>query len=106
MGYTNRELMLLAYMKQHSGGLVVAAETNTAVNGYQVPVLSTEQVHAIYNAIISGKSVSIIDATEMMAFQGINTDVISEEIFVSFRYFDKMILEYSENGDITYKALA
>lgn len=84
---------------------VVTAEQNTTVNGYQVPQLTGDQLVEIYNASVIGKPVTVIDATGMMYFQGINADVVSEEIFVSFRYFTAMILEYSENGTISFVSL-
>lgn len=83
-------------------GIVVTADTNTTVNGYQVPALSAEQIQEIYNAVVAGKSVSVVDATEKMYFQGVDADVISNEVFVSFRYFNVMLLEYAEDGSINF----
>lgn len=95
-------LLLRSVIGGGESGKVVTAETNTTVNGYQVPQLTAEQIQVVYNTAVSGKSITIIDATETMIFQGINADVVSDDIFVSFRYFDKMFLEYDENGTITY----
>lgn len=80
---------------------IVSAENNTTVSGYQVPQLTSDQIVRIYNDIVAGKNVIIVDATDMMHFQGINADVISNELFISFRYFGNLVLEYSENGTIT-----
>lgn len=86
-------------------GTVITVENNITVNNYRVPQLTAEQVQEAYNAVATGKSVTIIDATETMLFSGINADVVSNEIFISFRYFDKMFLEYDENGIINYTAI-
>lgn len=90
---------------ERQSSVTITAANNTTINGYQVPSLTTEQVHEAYNAVMAGRAVTIIDATGSMAFQGINADVISNEVFVSFRYFDVMILDYDENGSIAFKEL-
>lgn len=92
------EVNLDGYARQ----IAVVAESNRTVNGYQVPVLSNTQLITIYNGVVAGDSVVITDATGMMHFEGINADMISDEIFVSFRYFDKMLLEYDEQGNIEF----
>lgn len=80
----------------------IQATTNKTVNGYQVPVLSDAQLLAIYNAVVAGDSVVITDANGMMHFTGINADIVSDAIFVNFRYFDKMLLEYTEGNVTTF----
>lgn len=85
------------------GGIIVEAAANKTVNGLIVPDLSDDQLHAIYNATVAGKSVTITDATGMMHFTGVTTDTVSDEVFVSFVYFDKMVLEYGEGGATTFK---
>lgn len=85
------------------GGIIVEAAANKTVNGLIVPDLSDDQLHAIYNATLAGKSVTITDATGMMHFTGVTADTVSDEVFVSFVYFDKMVLEYGEGGATTFK---
>lgn len=86
-------------------GIIVEASTNKTVNGLQVPSLTDEQLLAIYNATVAGKAVTITDATGKMHFTGVTADMISDEVFVSFVYFDKMVLEYGEGNATTYKEI-
>lgn len=86
-------------------GIIIEASTNKTVNGLQVPSLTDEQLLAIYNATVAGKAVTITDATGKMHFTGVTADMISDEVFVSFVYFDKMVLEYGEGNATTYKEI-
>lgn len=86
--------------------IIVTANTNVTVNGYQVPSLTTENVQAIYNGIVAGKEVVVVDATETMHFKINQADSVSGEVFISFLYYDIMLLEYDENANITYKEIA
>lgn len=88
------------------GGMVVEASTNKTVNGYQVPSLTDEQLLAIYNATVAGKAVTITDATGMMHFSGVTADMVSDEVYITFMYFNTMILEYGEGDVTTYKEIA
>lgn len=87
------------------GGVTIIALNNKTVNGYSVPSLTDDQLLAIYNATVAGKSVTITDATGMMHFSGVTADMVSDEVFVSFLYFDKMILEYGEGDTTTFKEI-
>ena len=86
--------------------ILITAESNTTVNGYQVPSLTSEQIIEIYNGIVAGKEVVVVDATETMHFKVNQADSMSDEIFISFLYFDIMILQYDENENITHKEIA
>lgn len=86
-------------------GIIVEASTNKTVNGLQVPSLTDEQLLAIYNATAAGKAVTITDATGKMHFTGVTADMVSDEVFVSFVYFDKMVLEYGEGGETTFQPI-
>lgn len=86
--------------------VIIRATVNTAINGYQVPLLTSENVQAIYNGIVAGKEVVVVDSTENMHFKVNQADRVSDDIFISFLYFDIMILEYDENENITYKEIA
>lgn len=85
-----------------SQAVVIQADQNKTVNGYVVPQLTDEQITQIHNFLVSGTSVVVADATGNMHFGGLNTDVISDEIYISFRYFDKMVLEYTMGNVTTY----
>lgn len=87
------------------GGVIIEAATNKTINGLQVPALTDEQLLAIYNATVAGKAVTITDATGMMHFSGVTADMVSDEVFVSFVYFDVMVLEYGEGDVTTFKAI-
>lgn len=87
------------------GGVIIEAATNKTVNGLQVPALTDDQLLAIYNATVAGKAVTITDATGMMHFSGVTADMVSDEVFVSFVYFDVMVLEYGEGDATTFKAI-
>lgn len=86
--------------------IIINAESNTTVNGYQVPVLSAENIQAIYNGIVAGREVVVTDATENMHFKVNQANTVSDEIFISYAYFDVMLLQYDESDNITYKELA
>lgn len=87
------------------GGVTIIALNNKTVNGYSVPSLDDDQLLTIYNATVAGKSVTITDATGMMHFSGVTADMVSDEVFVSFLYFNKMILEYGEGDATTFKEI-
>lgn len=86
-------------------GFVITATSNKTVNGLQVPSLTDAQLHQIYNATVQGVAVTITDATGKMHFSGVTADSVSNDIFVSFLYFDKMVLEYGEGDVTTFKEI-
>lgn len=102
---SNSHAVPKGYADTNYKGIIVEASTNKTVNGLQVPSLTDEQLLAIYNATVAGKSVTITDATGKMHFTGVTADMISDEVFVSFVYFDKMVLEYGEGNATTYKEI-
>lgn len=95
----------ISFNEGSSAGVIVEASTNKTVNGLQVPSLTDDQLLAIYNATVAGKPVTITDATGKMHFTGVTADMVSDEVFVSFVYFDKMVLEYGEGNATTFKEI-
>lgn len=89
-----------------SASIIISAESNTTINGYQVPLLTTENIQTIYNGIVAGNEVLVSDATDNMHFKVNQADTDGDDLFISFVYFDIMILQYDENGNITYKEIA
>lgn len=83
--------------------IVLEASSNTTVNGYQVPTLTSAQITQAYNGLVAGKQVIITDATGNMHFTVNQADIISEEPIISFEYFDIMELTYLTDGTIEYR---
>lgn len=84
-------------------GIVLQANNNTTINGYQVPQLTAEQITQAYNGLVSGKQVVITDTTGLMHFAVNQADVVSGEPIISFEYFDIMELTYLTDGTIEYR---
>ena len=86
--------------------VIINALSNTTVNGYSVPKLTDEQVINAYNSVVAGKEVVISDKNGDMHFKVTQADVISDnEVFISFVYFDTMILTYITGEEIEYKTI-
>lgn len=88
------------------GGVLIQANNNTTINGHSVPQLTSEQIVQAYNGLVAGKAVVITDANGLMHFAVDQADTISDEIYITFNYFDIMILDYNEDGTITFKETA
>lgn len=106
MGILAKELFTTPLRSQRTGGLVIQAETNTMIDSNVVPVLTADQVIAAYNAVVAGVSCTITDAEGMANFvvlQGVNT---ANEVSVFILYFDRLILQYYEDGQITHTPIS
>lgn len=80
-------------------GLVIETETTTTVKGFAVPVLTAEQVVAIYNAVASGKTVTITDPSGNYHFVVDQADNVSDEISVEYKFFNTMYVTYTLVND-------
>lgn len=86
----------------------IQASANKAVNGYQVPDLTPEQVTAAYNAVVAGRSVTITDATGDYHLGVTQADVLNGDLAISLIYLNAMLLTYEISGstvDIQFKNL-
>lgn len=86
----------------------IQASANKAVNGYQVPDLTAEQVTQAYNAVVAGRSVTITDATGNYHLGVTQADVLNGDLAISLIYLNAMLLTYEISGssvDIQFKNL-
>lgn len=86
------------YVDDNSGGVVIVADENQIVNGYQVPKMTSNDVTRAYNAVVAATPCTVTDATENQHFAVNQADTVSDEICVSVLYYDKMLLTYTLSG--------
>lgn len=105
-GTITNQTDLVNYVAEHGfTPTFIQASGSKTVNGYSVPQFTDDEIQEIYNAVVAGKPVVIVDEDETMFFTGVNADVVSEDVFISFRYFDKMILEYGESNVTNFSVI-
>lgn len=84
--------------------VVLESSSNTTVNGYQVPTLTSAQITQAYNGLVAGKQVVVTDATGLMHFTVNQADMVSDEPIISIEYFDIMELTYLTDGTIEFRS--
>lgn len=84
--------------------VLIETEQTLTVRGYSVPVLTGEQVSAIYTAKAAGMPVTIVDPTGNYHFDVDQADSMSGIISVDYKFFNTMFLTYTlENNTVSVK---
>lgn len=103
---TNIEKYLAKLVELNSNPFkTIKAEDSETVAGFAVPKLTVEQVTTIYNTVVAGKGAIVTDKNEYAHFVVNQADVISDEVTISFQYYNSLLLTYSVENDnvvITY----
>ena len=103
---TNIEKYLAKLVELNSSPFkIIKAGDSETVGGFAVPKLTVEQVTTIYNAVVAGKGAIVTDENEYAHFVVNQADVISDELTISFLYYNSLLLTYSIENDsvvITY----
>lgn len=96
------KIWLKVKTSEATGGLVIETETTTELKGYQVPVLTAEQIIQIYNAKVTAITVTVTDPTGNYHFDIDQADNMSGVISVEYKFFNTMYVTYSlENDTVT-----
>lgn len=79
----------------------ISVTGTTTVEGYSVPNPTDEEVTAIYNAVVAGNSVQIVDVNDVY-YQVLQADSVDGAINVELLYFGELSLLYTlENDTVT-----
>lgn len=93
----------------YAHNLSIQASSNTTINGFQVPDLTTEQVTTAYNTVVAGNNVVICDATGMYHMTVNQADCLNNLLTIEMMYFSTMLLIYTINEndivEISYKEI-
>lgn len=82
----------------------ITAERNTQVNGYIVPELESEQVEEAYDALASGQSVMIVDASPVTNHYKVDQAInLTAGKAITITYQNIMKLIYKIDGTISYQ---
>lgn len=79
---------------------VIASENHTTIEGYYVPVLTTEQITEAYNYIVAGKHVVINDAFDYIYLSVEEATNVGGDITIKVLFRDALILTYKLDGTI------
>lgn len=85
-----------------TASVFITSTQNITVNGYSVPKLTDEQIISAYNSFIVGNEIIIVDKDGNMHFKVTQADIISDEVCISYVYFDLMILTYFVNNIVEF----
>lgn len=89
--------------------VIVTATKNRAVNGYNLPDLSVNDITRIYNAVVGGHQAIVTDKDESCHYVIDQADSLEDGVGISFIFYDLMIVNYAvdsnDNIDVTYKEL-
>lgn len=89
---------------QGSSAVQIAVDGSTTVEGYSVPSPTAEELTAIYNAVVAGNNVQIVDSNDIY-YQVILADSMAGAINVELMFFGKMVLTYTlENETVSITA--
>lgn len=89
---------------QGSGAVQIAVDGTATVEGYAVPNPTAEELTAIYNAVVAGNNVQIVDSNDVY-YQVILADSMAGAINVELMFFGKMVLTYTlENETVSITA--
>ena len=82
--------------------LVIYAEENQTAQSLQVPKITIEQAYMIYNAVASGKSCVIVDATETTFHPVLQVDIVPGYPAILIQYYWVAYIDYQvlENDTI------
>ena len=81
------------------GGVVqIAIEGTTTYEGFRIPDPTAEELTAIYNAVVAGNNVQIVDPYDVY-YQVIQADSTSSSISIEIPYFSTMFITYTLEND-------
>lgn len=79
----------------------ISVAGTTTVEGYSVPNPTDEEVTAIYNAVVAGNSVQVVDMNDVY-YQVLQADSVDGAINIELLYFGELSLLYTlENDTVT-----
>lgn len=79
----------------------IHALSHTTKEGYEIPVLTDEQITQAYNDIIAGKNVYIVDDLDTITIQVLDASSIdSPDISISMLFNNTLLLKYTTGGEI------
>lgn len=84
---------------KHTHALLIQSTSNTAAGGYQVPVLTPEQVTLAYNAVVAGRAAIVIDRDEVLHAYVNQADNLNGELSVGILFYSSLLLTYTLNGE-------
>lgn len=82
-----------------SGATQISVAGRTTVQGFSVPNPTAEEMTAIYNAVVAGNSVQVVDSTDVY-YQVMLADSMDGAINVEIMFFSEMTLLYSLEHDV------
>lgn len=85
------------------GGLVIISSNTQSIDNWDCPVLTVEQVLTAYNAIVSGKSVTITDKDGELHFKVVMGDANTSNPSILMQYYWLGWVDYqiSEQDTVT-----
>lgn len=90
---------LIPEIPEPVAALMVQSVGNTTIGGYQVPMLTAEQVTQAYNAVVSGRGCIIVDHDETMHAYVNQADRLNDELSIGILFYSYMLLTYTLSGD-------
>lgn len=93
------ERMDVQPMGSSGGAVQISVNGRTTVSGYSVPNPTAEEMTAIYNAVVAGNNVQIVDSNNVY-YQVIMADSMDGAINIEILYFSEMALIYSLEHDV------
>lgn len=71
---------------------------NTTVSGFSVPNPTAEELTDVYNAVVAGRSVQMVDSNDVY-YQVLQADSVNDAINIEILYFSEMSLLYTLEND-------
>lgn len=93
------------HLQPSSGGgdvesMFIHAESHTTKETYVVPVLTDEQIVTIYNGVVAGNNVFIVDDLDTITIQVLDASSIDPDVSVVALFRDKLILTYQVGEEV------
>lgn len=86
------------------GTVQIAIEGTTTYESFRIPDPTAEEVTAIYNAVVAGSSVQIVDPYDVY-YQVLQADSSDSVVSIEISYFSTMFLVYTlENNSVSVTA--
>lgn len=82
-----------------SGAIQISVAGRETVQGFSVPKPTAEELTAIYNAVVGGNSVQIVDNTDVY-YQVMLADSMDGAINVEIMFFSELAILYSLEHDV------
>lgn len=83
------------------GTVQIAIEGTTTYESFRIPDPTVEEITAIYNAVVAGSSVQIVDPYDVY-YQVLQADSSDSVVSIEIAYFSKMFLVYTlENNSVS-----